>query len=673
MAESLTSLLALEVPLYLLLSVLLLLGVVLGILVQTFLSQKSSPVVDGVLVENTEKPIVQERKSFVKISEQENRHSYRIEEETMKRSSSEFTRRGQLWSRHASWHIPGAPRLSSRSSRLYGSVQGLEYVRALLKKFDVDPITGFLPSEDPLQRLPYARYHLWEDLGDDLPKLLGARLGQARHPLKQLPVLSTDKLVTDADLRRAHLLLSLFAHAYVWGGNNPIDVLPEGIAKPLWEVSERLGIPAVLGHTSIVLYNWRRLDANGDICMENLSTLNNFFDGRDESWFYLITVEIEARGAASIVPMMLALDAVQRMQEEEAITGGKSSFWGDGKDHITSSPSFVSYYHPAQRSPDNTSDDDDSLSIFTNEALLGELSPARVCIYVTAQLQAVAIAVKGMWESMLAMREGCHPVIFFHRVRPFLSGWKHNPSMPDGLLYEGVSPQRQQFFGGSAGQSSLLPFLDISLGVAHESQKSRDFLLAMRDYMLRPHREFLVYLETTKGIRPFVLEQLAWLDNLPDGVLEPQLQHRKSVLLQLREAYDGCVDWLKKFRDAHMAIVHEYVVIQQREQKGGKGSLENSAGGKGTGGTEVMGFLRPIRNDVAKRLIHREQDLSVPEDDKAKIAERERPEETKLTASPSVNRNFVIPSIVSSSAADIYYKDQGSSEDIDIFRGAIRA
>lgn len=52
--------------------------------------------------------------------------------------------------------------------------------------------------------------------------------------------------------------------------------------------------------------------------MENLATLNNFFDGRDESWFYLVTVEIEARGAAAIVPLLLATDAIQRYDEEEA-------------------------------------------------------------------------------------------------------------------------------------------------------------------------------------------------------------------------------------------------------------------------------------------------------------------------------------------------------------------
>lgn len=77
-------------------------------------------------------------------------------------------------------------------------------------------------------------------------------------------MLSTDKLVSDEELRRAHLLLCLFAHAYVWGGVEPIDEIPEGIAVPLWQVSQRLGIPPVLGHPSIVLYNWRRLDTEVD-------------------------------------------------------------------------------------------------------------------------------------------------------------------------------------------------------------------------------------------------------------------------------------------------------------------------------------------------------------------------------------------------------------------------
>ena len=70
-------------------------------------------------------------------------HSYRMEEELPKKSSSEYTRRGQLWSKHASWNLPKAPR-SHRTMFRY-PVQGLEHVTVsfnllLLKGNYVDDI-----------------------------------------------------------------------------------------------------------------------------------------------------------------------------------------------------------------------------------------------------------------------------------------------------------------------------------------------------------------------------------------------------------------------------------------------------------------------------------------------------------------------------------------------------
>lgn len=87
------------------------------------------------------------------------KHGYRMEQEQVKRQSSEYTRRGILWSSHASWHLPSAPRQCPQARDL--DSQGLEHILDLLKKYDVDPLRGFLPQHDPLQRLPYARYHLW--------------------------------------------------------------------------------------------------------------------------------------------------------------------------------------------------------------------------------------------------------------------------------------------------------------------------------------------------------------------------------------------------------------------------------------------------------------------------------------------------------------------------------
>ena len=379
--------------------------------------------------------------------------SYRMEEECSKKTSSEFTRRGQLWSKHASWKLPEAPRQSFVKSGLSPKriSQGSEHVFSILAKFDVDPTRGFLPSQDPLQRLPCARYHIWEDLADDLPKLLGARLGQARGPLRQLPVLETDKLVTNAELRRAHLLLCLFAHAYIWGGPEPLDVIPEGIARPLWEVAERLDMPPVLGHPSIVLYNWRRLDNEADISMENLSTLNNFFDGRDESWFYLITVELEQRGAASVVPMMLLIDAIQRYKEEDshrlserARAESTLSLTSDEETSLANSDpigfsSDSDYSLDDETLADSDLDGERNSRMRGEEALMGELTEQRVATYAALQLRKVADAILGMCHSMAAMREGCHPFIFYHRVRPFLSAWKNNPTLPNGVIYEVIS------------------------------------------------------------------------------------------------------------------------------------------------------------------------------------------------------------------------------------------
>ena len=569
------------------------------------------------------------------------RKAYRMEEEQTRHSSSEYTRRGQLWSRHASWHLPEAP----RDPRLIKLVnrgfdferQGIEHVTAILQKYDVDPDRGFLPKQDPLQRLPYARYHLWEDLADDLPKLLGARLGQARDPLQQLPVLETDKLVTDAELRRAHLLLCLFAHAYIWGGITPLDEIPAGIAKPLYEVSERLGIPPVLGHPSIVLYNWRRLDEEGAISMENLSTLNNFFDGRDESWFYLITVEIEAKGAAAIVPIMLSFDAIQRYHEEMRERNELIKRLADG----SASPKVRSESSDLKVDVDELkirhfiSCDEEDASPF-DKALIGELTLSRVTIYVTAQLKKVAEAIKDICTSLSNMREGCHPFIFYHRVRPFLSGWKDNPTLIDGVIYRGVlNDARQKYYGGSAAQSSLLPFLDIALGISHDSIKSKDFLLAMRDYMIKSHKEFLEYIETIACIRPFVLE------NIKD---DAKLQ--KVLKDELRIEYDNCVSNLQSFRTGHISLVAEYILAQQK--RGDSKNLEGSAGGKGTGGTDLMNFLKPIRDVCGNNLIE-------PLPSKGVETETDNKVETKT-----------IEPIIGSKDNKPYLKDNGAFEGIII-------
>ena len=63
----------------------------------------------------------------------------------------------------------------------------------------------------------------------------------------------------------------------------------------------------------------------------------------------------------------------------------------------------------------------------------------------------------------------------------------------------------------------------------------------------------------------------------------------------LVEAFNVCVSILAEFRSEHMAIVGSFIMGPQTRSAKGKG-MSGNAGGKGTGGTDLMTFLRPLRD-----------------------------------------------------------------------------
>lgn len=572
-------------------------------------------------------------------SQREDDREYKIEHNG--NFTADATARSRTWFKHPTWHIPSLER------EKINVFSGIDNILSTLAYFNVSTHRGFLPEADPLQRLPQEQYYLWEDLADDLPKLLSARLGQVREPLSRLPVISTTELRTEGELRRAHLLLCLFAHAFVWGGTPVMEYIPKGISIPLWEVSSRLDVPPVLMNMDITLYNWRRLDTQAGLNMMNLSTLNSFFSGRDESWFYLITVEIEAIGAEAIVPLMQINADIKRGLKTQ---GGEKY-------------------------------------VVRNVTLLENLS---------VKFDAIADCIDRMTASLASMREGCHPFIFYHRVRPFLAGWKANPALPNGLKYEGVYVKwedrpsyedsmpgasrglppsnscrhgeretaawepmpaidvplgegddldacpAQYFSGGSAAQTALFPFLDLMFGVDHQphdqSKRSGGFIKSMRQYMPRSHRMFLGYMDEHACIRAFMC---ACQDALKDeqaggdsGVTgntntSPDKDTSSSPkppswiwkgnsdkvtaiktdgdgardllvasLTTVCASYNKCLAALSRLRSGHMSLVHEYIIEQQKQVAASTGgSIEKNAGGKGTGGTDLMHFLKPMRDN----------------------------------------------------------------------------
>ena len=105
----------------------------------------------------------------------------------------------------------------------------LTEVQTILRKYDISK-KGFLPARTPLDRLPDPLYRPWEDILSQLPDLL--ERGELHRSVESLEILSTQGLRTEDQWRRAYVVLSFLAHAYIWGGDKASEVRTHKIGDP---------------------------------------------------------------------------------------------------------------------------------------------------------------------------------------------------------------------------------------------------------------------------------------------------------------------------------------------------------------------------------------------------------------------------------------------------------
>ncbi|MGW2251701.1 hypothetical protein ACWCXH_16085 [Kitasatospora sp. NPDC001660] len=338
--------------------------------------------------------------------------------------------------------------------------------------------------------------------------------GRARTLLADLPRLDVADLPDGPQLERAMLLLSHFGHAWINDSGTPAAFCPAPIAVPWHAVAERLGRPPVLSYATQQLHNWARLDPDGPVELGNIRRLQDFLGGMDDDWFVLVHVAIEAAAGPGINAAVAAQDAASA---------------GDAE-------------------------------------LLAD------------RLHAVAAALQAMHAVLARMPERCDPYIYYHRVRRFLFGWKDNPALPDGLVYQGVAAfagRPQRFSGETGAQSSVVPFLDAVLGIADEDDPLRNHLHGMRDYMPPRHREFIASVGGRLDLRGF----------LTAG--------RPAAPLA---AYNACIEAMAEFRALHLRFAAEYVQRQARRE-------EADSADTGTGGTPFMRYLGRHLDSVRRHAI----------------------------------------------------------------------
>lgn len=91
----------------------------------------------------------------------------------------------------------------------------------LLASFNVTK-NGFLPADEPIKRITNPYYEAWELLIHNLQALLAR--GTLRQRIQSIPLLSTEHLRSEAEWRRAYVILTLLTHSYIWGGEKAAEV-----------------------------------------------------------------------------------------------------------------------------------------------------------------------------------------------------------------------------------------------------------------------------------------------------------------------------------------------------------------------------------------------------------------------------------------------------------------
>jgi indoleamine 2,3-dioxygenase len=333
-----------------------------------------------------------------------------------------------------------------------------------------------------------------------------------RSTLGALPPFPLEEIASDSERERAMVLLSYLGHAYVWGGSEPATRLPNRLAVPWHAVAQSLGRPPVLSYASYALHNFYRFDYLREIECGNIALIQNFLGGIDEEWFILIHVDIERKAAPAMALLHECLDAAEAGEAEQL------------------------------------------------ESLLGR----------------VAASIDAMYSTLKRMPELCDPYVYYHRVRPYIHGWKNHPDLPTGLIYEGVESyggQPQQFRGETGAQSAIVPSLDAMLGVDHREDMLRTYLMEMRTYMPSDHRTFIESLEARTSVRAFV---------------------QKADRTSLTRMYNACVEGLERFRSLHLEYAARYIFRQAQTDARNPHAV-------GTGGTPFMPYLTKHRDETGQQ------------------------------------------------------------------------
>ncbi|KAG8748248.1 hypothetical protein FRC10_007637 [Ceratobasidium sp. 414] len=305
-------------------------------------------------------------------------------------------------------------------------------------EFGLDPVTGFLPSQVPLRRLPSA-FDPWERAlqhamtvlkrpGDceDPPATENekAQSQKWRESIQQMQVLSIDAIKPDLQVaQRAHHVLAFLVQFYVQSlpprdtnDSAPIRI-PRSLAIPFVDISRHLDIAPILTYADCVLWNFYLEDPEKPLTVENIRIRDLFTKDYQEEHFFLTSARIEVRGFEAIQLMGDSIAMIRRAAED---------------------------------------------GVPVDEGRLAEM------------LFRLSVVIDDLNRILWAVRDACGYRFFYWVFRPWIRGTDQGYGSPK-WFYEGVDGEGVEFqcSGPSAGQAALMHAFDVFLGIGHPQKDDR--------------------------------------------------------------------------------------------------------------------------------------------------------------------------------------------------------
>ena len=389
------------------------------------------------------------------------------------------------------------------------------------KFFNVSSSFGFLPEKNPLTVLPN-RYKELQSLLDNMPLNLDngskgflAIPNRIKIEVDKLPNFltkvetETDILVIQALYRGYCFLASAFTLELSYQEfvktkqyGKARQLLPKQVAQPFVVVAKKLDVyPWLDYHYAYSLGNYRFLDESKGFHWSNLDQCVKFSGTSDESGFIMNHVDINQHSPKLVGSILNSLKSIEENNNEELNKNLKQNFH--------------------------------SMELVNDRR-------------------------KEMWVASRWKH--------YNDFRIFIMGIKGNEEIfGNGLIYEGVSDEPQQFRGQTGAQDNIIPMEDIFTGVInfYPNNHLTKYLLDLRTYRPKCIQEFFIDLKTD-------------IDKVHGGSIFHFLKvnHNAIGMCYLL----AIVEEIYKFRNGHWQFVQKYI-------------MANTKYAKATGGTPIISWI----------------------------------------------------------------------------------